>query len=159
MLMIRIKSWSRLIISLVVSQAAGLLGSIFTLSAIPTWYALLEKPWFNPPNVVFGPVWTTLYTLMGFSLYLVWNAKTTVKQKALQLFFVQLALNTLWSYLFFGLKSPLLGFLGIVVLWVAIVMTVRVFRRISKTASYLLYPYLAWVTFAMLLNFFIWQLN
>lgn len=155
----QIKDWKILIISILISQLAGVIGTLFSTPAIPIWYATLEKPFFSPPNVVFGPVWITLYTLMGISLFLVWTSKSKKKERALSYFFVQLGLNTLWSYLFFGLQSPLLGLVGILGLLVAIIVTIREFRKISKNAAYLLYPYLAWVTFATLLNFFIWLLN
>ena len=133
--------------------AAGI-GSVFTTSAIDTWYTTLQKPFFNPPNWVFGPVWTLLYLLMGISLYTFWNTKTHTKEKrrGLNLFFVQLALNVLWSILFFGLKSPIGAFIGIILLWLAIYLTIRKFLEVSKLAGWLLIPYLAWASFATILN-------
>lgn len=136
-------------------QAAGTIGSIFTFSAIPNWYAYLNKPFFNPPNWIFGPVWTTLYALMGIAVYLVWK-----KRKGIPFWFwVQLVLNALWSILFFGLQNPILAFVGVVFLWLSIFLTITSFYRIHKTAAYLLVPYLLWVTFASLLNASIALLN
>lgn len=136
-------------------QAAGAIGSIFTFSAIPNWYAYLNKPFFNPPNWIFGPVWTTLYTLMGIAVYLVWK-----KRKGIPFWFwVQLVLNALWSILFFGLQNPILAFVGVVFLWLSIFLTITSFYRIYKTAAYLLVPYLLWVSFASLLNASIALLN
>lgn len=155
----RIKNFPLLIFTILISEGAGILGSIFTFSSIPTWYAGLAKPSFSPPNFVFGPVWTTLYALMGISLYLVWGSKAKSKQHAMRLFFIQLGLNVLWSVIFFGLKSPGLAFIEIIALWIAIILTIKAFRKISKNATYLLYPYLFWVSFATVLNFSIWILN
>lgn len=155
----KIKNLPVLIFAILISESAGILGSFFTVSSIPTWYVTLTKPSFSPPNFVFGPVWTTLYALMGISLYLVWVSKAKSKQYAVRLFFIQLGLNAIWSIIFFGLKSPGLAFLEIVALWVAIFLTIKAFRKISTKASDLLYPYLAWVSFASILNFSIWVLN
>lgn len=153
----------KLAVAIGVCEMAGLVGSIFTLSAIPTWYASLVKPAFSPPNWVFGPVWTTLYAFMGVSLYLVWvnrsSKKTPDRKKGIGLFFIQLVLNTLWSIIFFGLRSPILALIEIVVLWVVLALTVKQFSIISKLAAYLLLPYLVWVTFAGYLNYQIWLLN
>lgn len=156
------KNLYKFIFSVIICEGAGLIGSIFTLSSIPTWYAALNKPAFSPPNWVFTPVWTTLYFLMGISLYLVWVKKVdkkSLKGKAYQIFFAQLILNILWSIVFFGLKSPLAGFVVIVILWLSIIETIRRFAKVAKTASFLLYPYLIWVTLATILNFSIWVLN
>ena len=136
-------------------QTAGAIGSIFSFSAIENWYAYLNKPFFNPPNWIFGPVWTTLYILMGISVYLVWK-----KRKGIPFWFwIQLVLNALWSILFFGLQSPILAFVGVIFLWLSIFLTITSFYRIHKTAAYLLVPYLLWVTFASLLNASIALLN
>lgn len=134
---------------------------LLTAPQIETWYAVLEKPAFNPPSWVFGPVWTTLYTLMGIAAWLVWQAgfdRRAVKV-ALALFIVQFALNLAWTPAFFGLESPLLGLAVIVPLWVAIVATILGFSRIDRRAAALLVPYLAWVSFATVLNYTIWTLN
>jgi len=142
-------------------QLCGLLGAFFTTPAIPGWYASLQKPAFNPPNAVFGPVWTILYALMGAALYLVIRAEgpEALRRKAILLFGVQLALNTAWSWLFFGLKNPGLAFADIVLLWAAILASSVYFRRLSRPAFWMFLPYLLWVSFAMLLNFEIWRLN
>lgn len=155
------KTYTRLVMAIVLCQIAGLVGSIFTTPAISTWYANLHKPNVAPPNWVFAPVWTTLYLLMGISFFMIWNAgrgKDAVR-KPIIMFFVQLALNVLWSYLFFGLKSPLLGLIGIVVLWFMIVFTTIFFFRVSKVAASLLLPYLAWVSLASYLNYLLYALN
>jgi len=147
--------------SLGVCLLAGFVGSLFTFESIPTWYATLNKPFFNPPNWIFGPVWTLLYIMMGVSLYLVWtaNTKKAEKQQGMKNFIIQLALNAIWSIVFFGMHSPFLALLVIVVLWIMIFQTIKYFRQISKTAAWLLIPYLAWVSFASLLNLSIMLLN
>jgi benzodiazapine receptor len=150
----------KLVASMTLCQLAGFLGSLFTIPAIPTWYATLRKPFFTPSNWVFGPVWISLYTLMGISLFFVWRRTGHTKFKvAFIFFFVQLILNTLWSAAFFVLKSPLLGLIDIVLLWIVILLTILNFFQVSKFAGVLLIPYLLWVSFAMLLNFFLWVLN
>ncbi len=150
-----------LVISLLICQMAGLVGSFFTAPSIPVWYASLKKPTFNPPNEVFSPVWITLFVLMGISLYLVWRKPIKEPQIkiALIIFFVQLALNTLWSILFFGLRLPFLVFVEIILLWIAIFLTIMKFFKVSKWAGILLFPYILWVSFAAVLNFFLWHLN
>lgn len=137
-------------------ELAGVIGSVFTISAIPTWYAGLVKPDVRPPNWVFGPVWTTLYALMGIAGYLVWSKR---RGQALRIFGVQLVLNATWSIIFFGLQSPGWALVNIVALWLAIVGTIKEFYRVSKPAAYLLVPYLVWVSFASYLNYSIWVLN
>lgn len=151
----------KLITSLVVCQLAGIIGSVFTVSAIPTWYAQLDTPFFNPPSDVFAPVWITLYLLMGISLYIIWSKGVDSRQSklALILFAIQLVLNSLWSIIFFGSQAPLLAFIEILFLWTAIVLTMVYFYRISRAASYLLIPYILWVSFAAVLNFAIFYLN
>ncbi len=151
----------KLILSVIICEAAGILGSIFTAPSIPSWYSGLKKPAFSPPNWVFGPVWITLYAMMGVAAYLVWNEGIEKKEVriALGLFAVQLVLNSLWSFLFFGLKNPLYGLIEIVVLWIVILLTILKFWGISKTAGWLLIPYILWVSFATLLNFAIFRLN
>lgn len=151
----------KLIIAIVVSQLAGIIGSIFTAPAIGDWYTTLIRPALNPPSWVFGPVWITLYALMGISAFLVWKKGLDRKDVkiALSIFFVQLILNTLWSIIFFGLRSPAGAFLEIILLWIAILATMFAFARISKPAVWLLVPYILWVSFAGYLNYSIWQLN
>lgn len=151
----------RLIISILVCQLAGFVGSIFTRASVSTWYAALNKPSFNPPNGVFSPVWITLYVLMGISAFMVWNQgldKREVKA-ALIVFGVQLVLNALWSAAFFGLRSPFAGLIVIVGLWIFILLTILYFFRVSSTAGVLLLPYMGWVSFAAVLNFSLWRLN
>ena len=151
----------KLIISIVACQCAGLIGSAFTTPAIPTWYAALEKPLFTPPNWLFAPAWITLYLLMGISASIVWQRGLDVPRvrTALIIFLIQLILNALWSVVFFGLESPLYGVIVIAVLWIAIVLTIVQFFRISTLAGALLLPYIGWVTFAALLNVYILILN
>ena len=139
---------------------AALVGSAFTAPSIPEWYESLAKPFFTPPSWLFGPVWTALYLAMAFAGWLVWRGGSTSQiALPLALFGGQLALNALWSVLFFGLRSPGVALAEILVLWAAILATLLLFQRISQIAGWLLAPYLAWVTFAALLNFEIWRLN
>ena len=151
----------KLVVSILVCQGAGVVGSIFTSPAITTWYAQLQKPSFSPPNWIFAPVWTLLFLLMGVALYFVWSKGLEDKKvkTALFIFGVQLILNTLWSILFFGLQSPFYAFIEIIILWLAILLTIISFSRISKAAAYLLLPYILWVSFASILNFSILILN
>lgn len=140
--------------------AAAGLGSLFTTPQVAPggWYDSLDKPFFTPPGWLFGPVWTVLYLAMAVSGWLVWR-RQGFSGAAMSLFFVQLALNLGWSIVFFGLRAPALGLVEITVLWVAILLTILAFRGISRPAALLLVPYLAWVTFATLLNAGIWWLN
>lgn len=147
-----------LAVSFLLVAAAASFGALFTPGE---WYAGLEKPSFNPPNWIFGPVWTLLYAMMALAAWLVWlrrGAEGPVLP-ALLLFGLQLLLNALWSWLFFGMHAMGLAFVDIVVLWCAIVATLALFWRIHRVAGALLLPYLAWVSFAALLNFSLWQLN
>ena len=180
----RINNFLKLAIAIIVSEFAGVIGTMFTTPSIPIWYATLVKPAFNPPAWVFGPVWTALYALMGISLYLVWKNDWKVRnhilegkrkawnylserlwtgswqrENAIAIFSVQLFLNILWSIVFFGLESPGSAFFVILALWFAILHTIVNFYRISKVSAYLLLPYILWVSFAAYLNFFIWILN
>ena len=151
----------KILISIIICQLAGYIGSLFTTPAIPTWYAALNKPSFTPPNAVFAPVWTTLFLLMGVALFLVWRKGLYRKNVriALIIFSIQLILNVLWSIMFFGLKSPLAGFIEIIIIWIAIFFTILYFYKISKVSAILLIPYILWVSFAMVLNYSIWRLN
>lgn len=149
----------KLIVSVVVCELAGIAGSFFTISSIPTWYATLAKPALNPPAWLFGPVWVTLYFLMGISLWLVWRSNSSEKKQAIWLFIVQLMLNAVWSPVFFGAQSIGNALAIIVLLWAAIVLTILIFKKISKAAAWLLFPYILWVSFAAYLNFAIWMLN
>lgn len=154
-------NYYRLIGSIVLCQAAGIIGGIFTAQSVTTWYAGLAKPVFSPPNWVFGPVWITLYLMMGVALYLVWQRTGSIYGSPLlfSVFFLQLMLNALWSFVFFGLRSPFWGFIEITVLWGSIVATIALFRKASLPAALLLVPYLLWVSFAAVLNISIWRLN
>jgi tryptophan-rich sensory protein len=154
-------NYFKLVLSIIVCQLAGFIGSFFTVSSVSSWYLTLNKPFFNPPSWLFGPVWISLYLLMGISLYIIWNKGITNNQSkiAILIFGIQLILNSLWSIIFFGLKTPLFAFIEIIILWIFIILTIKYFYRISKTASYLLIPYILWVSFAALLNFFIYYLN
>ncbi len=151
----------KLVIAIGVSELAGIIGSVFTVPAIATWYVGLAKPALNPPNWVFGPVWTTLYALSGIAAWWVWtlDADREKKKRALAIFGLQLFLNAVWSIIFFGLRRTGLALVDIVLLWSAIVWTMVVFYGISKRAAWLLAPYLLWVSFASYLNYSIWVLN
>jgi len=153
--------WKKLIAAIVICQLAGVVGSVFTLPSIPVWYASLNKPGFAPPGSVIGAVWITLFTLMGIALYLIWmrGIRKENVRNAVTAFGVQLTLNAAWSFLFFGLRSPFYGLIGIAALWIVIAYTMLRFWKVSKTATYLFVPYIAWVTFAGYLNFLIWQMN
>lgn len=157
--------WPKLVGSILICQLAGILGGLATASSVNTWYKAIKKPFFTPPGWLFGPVWIALYVLMGIALYLVWTSITNdeeegkQKSSALRIFSLQLILNATWSFSFFGLQSPLMGLINIVVLWVLIVLTIRTFDRINHLSSRLLMPYWAWVSFASLLNAAIFWLN
>ncbi len=150
-----------LVIFIITPQVAGLIGAVATAPAISSWYVYLNKPFFTPPGWLFGPAWTLLYLLMGISAYLVYQKgfRDEKVKHALYLFAVQLGLNILWSFIFFGFKLPLPAFAEIVVLWVFIYLTIKAFLKLDKTAGYLMVPYLAWVTFASLLNFAVALMN
>ena len=151
----------KLVISVLVSLGAGGIGSLFTFKAIPTWYAGLKKPSYTPPNWAFGPVWTTLYILMGISVFLIWQKGLTTDgvSLAFTLFWIQLVLNALWSIIFFGMRSKGGGVITIVVLWFLILATMITSFRVSWWAGSLLIPYILWVTIASYLNIGIWLLN
>ena len=151
----------KLIISIVVCELAGVIGSIFTISAIPTWYAALQKPSFTPPNWLFAPAWGTLYLLMGIAAFVIWRKGLDDKRvkAALIVFLIQLILNALWSIVFFRLESPLFGVIVIVILWIVILFTILKFFRISTLAGGLLLPCIGWVTFAAALNVSVFILN
>ena len=178
------KNILKLIASIIICGFAGVFGSVFTMPEITGWYAELIKPSFNPPDWVFGPVWTILYLLMGISLFLVWKNNWKIinqiikpsrkawnrwseklwvgdwkKQNAIGLFVLQLFFNILWSMVFFGFHSLAWGFAIILMLWFSIIYVIVNFYRISKPAAWLLVPYLLWVSFAAVLNFAIFWLN
>lgn len=175
---------SKFLISVLICELAGVIGSFATAPVIDTWYEELTKPGIAPPGWIFAPVWIILFFLMGISLYLVWKKKWRVKisesdrkkiywncfskklwvgswkeENAVMIFALQLFLNIWWSIIFFGFQSPIGAFFEIVALWIAILYTIINFWRISKSAAYLLIPYIIWVSFAAVLNFLFWQLN
>ena len=151
----------RLVISILASFAAAGIGSLFTFKAIPTWYAGLKKPPYTPPNWAFGPVWTTLYILMGISVFLVWQngLATPGVMLAFTLFWIQLVFNALWSVIFFGRKSKGGGVIVIIVLWFLILATIITSFQVSGWAGALLVPYIVWVSIASYLNVGVWVLN
>ena len=146
-------------ISLALPQTVGGLGAFFTLPSIENWYSFLNKPSWNPPNWLFGPVWTALYVMMGIACFLIWKSEHPQKKQLLILYFSQLALNGLWSPAFFGMQNPMLGLAVIIPLWVLILLCILQFKKVSKWASGLMLPYFLWVSFATALNFAICQKN
>ena len=153
---------TRIAIAVIVCLAVGYSSSTFTKEGVETWYPTILKPSFNPPNWVFMPVWTLLFILMGVAAGLVWDKikeQNEEVKKALGFFLAQLILNAVWSYIFFGLKNPMLALIEIALLWLMIYETYLKFTKINKTAGYLLIPYMAWVIFAGILNASIWWLN
>jgi tryptophan-rich sensory protein len=152
--------WLKLVASLLIAFAAAAIGSIATTKNIPTWYAGLDKPFFNPPNWLFGPVWTVLYTFIGISLWRIWITETTIAKRGLyRLFGVQILLNTAWSLVFFGTHLVWLALAVIIALLISIILMIVRYKAVSRLASYLLIPYAAWVTFATCLNLGIALLN
>jgi benzodiazapine receptor len=151
----------KLIISIAACEGAGGIGAIFTTPAIPTWYAGLKKPTFTPPNSVFGPIWITLYLLMGIAVFLVWREGLGQEGVtiAFVIFWAQLVLNILWSVIFFGLKSLFGGMVMILLLWIAILINIITFFGVSPLAGWLLIPYIIWVSIAANLNVQVWKLN
>lgn len=160
-LYLSMKHLPKLIASIALCELTGILGTPFTIAAIPTWYVFLNKPPFAPPNWLFGPAWTTLYLLMGISFYLIWKQGFNQKKVriAVYYFLAQLFFNFTWSIAFFGLRSPLLGLINILILLALIIVTMIKFKPLSQAAFYLLVPYVLWVSFATLLNASIVVLN
>lgn len=151
--------YKKLAISLILPQLAGVLGSLFTAPAIDGWYAGLVKPEFNPPGWIFGPVWITLYILMGISVYLIWSARGKNSKNLTNLFWLHLIFNAMWSVIFFGLHLPGWALINLIIIWIFIVIFIIRFWSVNRWASALLIPYLLWVSFAGVLNYFIWYLN
>ena len=151
----------KLVISVAVPLAVGGLSGYATARGVADWYPTLTKPSFNPPAWVFGPAWTLLYIMMGVAAFLVWRKGLDADgvRIALTVFAVQLALNGLWSILFFGMRAPGLALAEIILLWIAIAITTVLFWRVTPTAGALLLPYLGWVSFATVLNASLWWLN
>ncbi len=157
----KIKDLAGAFIAVAICLSAGAIGSIFTTPAIPTWYAGLNKPFFNPPNWIFAPVWTTLYIMMGIAAHLVSKElkKNEEAAKGLAVFSVQLILNAVWSVVFFGAKDLFLALIVIAILWFLIALTIMQFGKVSRDAALLLYPYIVWVSFASVLNAAVWLMN
>lgn len=147
-----------LVLFVMITLAVGYAGGAVTAPNIPSWYAQLVKPGFNPPDAVFMPVWTTLYVAMAVAAWLVWR-KVGFRNGALGLWLAQLALNLGWSFIFFGAHQLLAALVELALLWLVIFATLIGFGRISRPAGWLMVPYLAWVSFAGVLNFWIWRLN
>ncbi|NYT06306.1 MAG: tryptophan-rich sensory protein [Methanomicrobiales archaeon] len=156
-----VRSPLRLLGAVLLCNAAGIAGALVTATGPSSWYETLAKPWFLPPPFVFAPVWTLLYVMMGIALYLIWmeGSDRPDVRRALSLFAVQLALNALWSPVFFGLQSPALGLVVILLLFGAVLLTVRQFLPVRKEAAWLLVPYCIWIAFATVLNTSILLLN
>jgi len=152
-----VKAIIAIAIPLIVAGTSG----FFTVTGVESWYQTIQKPSWNPPNWIFGPVWTTLYVMMGIALFLVWkeDTSTELKKIAIGLFSVQLILNFFWSFIFFGQQQPGWALIEIVALWIFILLTIFAFAQVNKTAAWLLVPYISWVSFATILNYTIWQLN
>lgn len=148
-------NWKKLVISILIPQVVGGMGALFTTPKIQSWYFTLNKPFFSPPNWVFGPVWTLLFLMMGIALYIIWNKKKSLGDKIFKWYWIQLFLNFLWSVIFFGLEKPGWALIEILFLWWAIFKTIKSF---GKTGRWLI-PYLAWVSFASLLNAGVWWIN
>jgi translocator protein len=151
----------RLLVCIALAWSPGAIGSLLFATGDDSWYQQLDKPWFNPPNWVFGPVWSVLYIATGVALFLIWRHgnRMSAWYRLIVVFAVQLVLNGLWTPAFFGLESPLAGLIVIVPLWALILTTIVLAWPFSRLASALLVPYLLWVSFATVLNFSIWTLN
>jgi tryptophan-rich sensory protein len=159
------KNWQKLLISIFLCLLAGVVGSIFTDSTMDSWYSTINKPSLVPPNWVFPVVWTTLYILMGIALYLVWSKKPkyqtekTKIEQSIIVFGLQLVFNVMWTFLFFYLRSPILGLIGIIILWILIMINIIQFSKLSKTATGIMIVYLCWISFATILNIGVLILN
>jgi tryptophan-rich sensory protein len=151
----------KLIIAVAIPVAVGATSGFFTISGVSSWYQTINKPSWNPPSWIFGPVWTTLYIMMGISLFLVWKSDSAgmLKKIAIALFAAQLILNFFWSFIFFNQRQIGWALVEIVVMWVVILLTIFAFARVNKTAAWLMVPYVSWVSFATILNYTIWKLN
>lgn len=150
----------KLIAAVALTVVLGAVGGLVTAPEIPVWYAGLYKPSFNPPSWLFAPVWTTLYVLMGISLFLIWKQPVSKERNKAILFFIsQFILNMAWSFIFFGMHETGWALVEMMILWLAILLTIFSFGKFSRIAAWLLVPYIVWVSFAMLLNGAIWRLN
>lgn len=151
----------KLIIAIAIPVAVGGISGFFTSTGVESWYQTINKPSWNPPGWIFGPVWTTLYIMMGVALFLVWksNASDVLKRTAITIFAIQLLLNFFWSFIFFDQQQIGWALVEIIVMWVFILLTIFAFANVSKLAAWLLVPYISWVSFATFLNYTIWKLN
>ena len=152
---------TKLVIAIAIPLAIGGTAGFFTATGVDSWYQTINKPSWNPPGWIFGPVWTTLYVMMGVALFFVWKSDVNeqLKRSAITLFAIQLVLNFFWSFIFFNQHQPGWALVEIIVMWVFILLTIFSFAPISKTAAWLLVPYISWVSFATILNYTIWKLN
>lgn len=152
---------AKLLIAVAIPIAVGATSGFFTVTGVESWYQTINKPSWNPPNWVFGPVWTTLYIMMGIALYLVWKSDSSdvLKKTAIILFAVQLTLNFFWSFIFFNQQQTGWALVEIIAMWFFILLTIFAFAQVSKPAAWLLVPYISWVSFATILNYTIWKLN
>ena len=150
----------KFLVSILLPLSLGAIAGMFTSQSVPEWYATLNRPSFNPPNWIFGPVWTTIYILMGISFFLIWKQEASkVRNRAILIFLLQLLLNFAWSFIFFYFNMIGLALVEIILLWISIVMMLVVFYKIKPIASYINIPYLLWVTFATVLNASYYILN
>ncbi len=151
----------KLIIAIAIPLAVGATSGFFTVTGVESWFQTINKPSWNPPNWIFGPVWTTLYAMMGVALFLVWKSDSSdiLKKTAFVLFAVQLILNFFWSFIFFDQHQIGWAVIEIIILWFFILLTIFAFGNISKLAAWLLVPYISWVSFATILNYTIWKIN
>ena len=151
----------KLIIAIIIPVAVGAISGFFIASGVESWYQTINKPSWNPPGWIFGPVWTTLYVMMGIALFLVWKSDSSdvLKKTAIALFAIQLILNFFWSFIFFDQQQIGWALVEIIVMWFFILLTIFAFGNVSKLAAWLLVPYISWVSFATILNYTIWKLN
>jgi tryptophan-rich sensory protein len=151
----------KLIIAIAIPLAVGGISGFFTVTGVESWYQTINKPSWNPPGWIFGPVWTTLYAMMGIALFLIWKSDSSdmLKKTAIALFAVQLILNFFWSFIFFDQHQIGWALVEIIVMWVFILLTIFAFGNVSKLAAWLLVPYISWVSFATILNYTIWKMN
>jgi len=154
-------NYKKLIVSILIPQLVGFIGSLFTMSSVSTWYSTIAKPALNPPSWIFGPVWITLYILIGIAFYLIWQKAfdSTYNRRVFLLFFLHIFLNGIWSILFFGAQNILFAFVDIIAVLATLIILMVLFWRIDHRATYLFIPYLAWVSFATYLNYSLLVLN
>ena len=151
----------KLVIAIAIPLIVGSTSGFFTITGVESWYQTIQKPSWNPPSWIFGPVWTSLYIMMGIALFLIWKSpmSSDVKRTAILLFAIQLVLNFFWSFIFFNQHQIGWALVEIIAMWLLILLTIFAFAKINTTAAWLLVPYISWVSFASILNFTIWKLN